>query len=62
MFLDTSGCGPGGKPDREPAPERRLTLREEKTLFWIAGFNLVLLLVAPIGGATLFDLAIHMFR
>ncbi len=56
MFLDTNGHGAGGEPERQHHPRPQLTLNEQKVLFWIAGLNLALLLVAPIGGATLFDM------
>lgn len=61
MFMDTSGGGPDPLPERSPQP-RRLTMKEQKTLFWLAGINIVLLLVAPIGGATLFDLMFRLLR
>ncbi len=49
-------------PSRSGTPRPQLTLAQQKTLFWIAGLNIVLLLVAPIGGATLFDIVIDLFR
>lgn len=61
MFLDTNGHGPG-EPERDGRPHRRLTKRDEKTLFWLAGINIIILLVAPIGGATLFEAVFHLFR
>lgn len=62
MFLDTNGHGPGGEPEPERSLRPQLTLNQQKTLFWLAGLNLVLLLVAPIGGATLFEIAVAWFR
>jgi hypothetical protein len=62
MYLDTNGHGPGDRPEREQNPKPQLTLNQQKTLFWIAGLNIVLLLVAPIGGATLFDIFVDMLR
>lgn len=61
MFMDTSGGGPEPWPERDSEP-RRLTVGEQKTLYWLAGINIVLLLVAPIGGATLFDLMFSLLR
>ena len=62
MFLDTGGFGPGGTPENQPSRQRRLTVKEEKALFWILGVNIILLLVAPIGGATLIEAVISLFR
>jgi len=62
MYLDTNGHGPGDRPEQERNPRPQLTLKQQKTLFWIAGLNIVLLLVAPIGGATLFDIVIELLR
>ncbi|MCD2173879.1 hypothetical protein [Rhizobium sp. C4] len=62
MYLDTNGHGPGGQPERERRQRPELSLNEQKVLFWIAGLNIVLLLVAPIGGATLFDVVTAWFR
>ena len=62
MYLDTNGHGPGGKPEPERNTRPQLSLNEQKALFWIAGLNFVLLLVAPIGGATLFDIVMSWFR
>ena len=62
MYLDTNGHGPGDRPEQGRNPRPQLTLNEQKTLFWIAVLNIILLLVAPIGGATLFDVVIDMLR
>lgn len=62
MYLDTNGHGPGDRPEQERNPRPQLTLNQQKTLFWIAGLNIILLLVAPIGGATLFDVVIDLLR
>ncbi len=39
-------------PPEEPPPRPRLTPRQERLLMRILAFNIVLLVVAPIGGAT----------
>ncbi|HWU63253.1 MAG TPA: hypothetical protein VN112_14645 [Ensifer sp.] len=62
MYLDTNGHGPGRKPEPQRDARPQLSLNQQKTLFWIAGVNLILLLVAPIGGATLFDIVMDWFR
>lgn len=61
MYLDTNGFGPGG-PAGDGGPAPRLTRKNEKRLLWLAAFNVVLLIVAPIGGATLFEAVFHLFR
>jgi hypothetical protein len=54
MFLDLNGYyrrrpePPAGRP-----PRRQLTRGEEKLLIWVIGVNILLLVVAPIGGATI---------
>lgn len=62
MYLDTNGQGPGDRAEPQRNPRRQLSLNEQKALLWIAGLNLVLLLVAPIGGATLLDIMTKWFR
>lgn len=60
MFLDTKNLGP--RP--EPLPERprpKLSPRQEKTLVWILTFNLLLMLIAPIGGATVINGIVALF-
>lgn len=59
MFMDfREGHGPvpptgGGRPERSgPALDRQ----DERRLLAAIGFNLVLLIVAPVGGATLLAL------
>ncbi len=43
----------GWKPPWEPPPRKpRLTKRQERVLVWLIAVNAVLLLMAPIGGAT----------
>ncbi len=55
MFLNTDHHKPyyrGEEPPRKPKyPE--LTLRQQKVLFALIGFHLLMLLLAPIGGATI---------
>ncbi|GBU16556.1 MULTISPECIES: hypothetical protein [Methylobacterium] len=52
----------GWKPSWEPPRKPRLTKRQESVLLWIIGANLLLLLVAPIGGATVFHALLAMMR
>lgn len=51
MFIDLPGNWPGD-PKPEP-PQRRLSPRRERLLLALLGLNMILLVVAPIGGATL---------
>lgn len=53
MFVDAPWPS---KDDRPEPPRRRLSDREQKVLVWLIGINLLLLLVAPIGGASLLQL------
>ncbi|WP_035642790.1 hypothetical protein [Bradyrhizobium sp. ORS 375] len=51
MFVDLPAHGPDDpKPER---PKRRLSARGEKVLIALLGFNMVLLVIAPVGGVTL---------
>lgn len=54
MFLDLKDypAPPPWAPQPEP-PASRLTARQHRTLALLIGVNLLLLLAAPIGGATL---------
>jgi hypothetical protein len=45
-----------------PEPPRRRMSKRGRTMFaWVLGFNLLMLLIAPIGGATLFDALVRLF-
>jgi len=52
MFLDLNNYTPPPEPPAHQDPQR-LTPRQKKALAWIAGLNIILLLIAPIGGATI---------
>ncbi|SIR10486.1 hypothetical protein SAMN05880582_106192 [Rhizobium sp. RU20A] len=62
MFLNTDNHKPhywGEEPPKKPKyPE--LTRGQQKVLFALIGFNLLLLLLAPIGGATIISALVHM--
>ncbi len=61
MFVDFRDQPP--PPPWQPRRARpRLTRRQEKTLAAIIGFNVILLIVAPIGGATLIGALAMLFR
>ncbi|MGJ4897883.1 MULTISPECIES: hypothetical protein [unclassified Bradyrhizobium] len=59
MFVDLPGHWPHD-PKPEP-PKRRLSPRREKLLLVLIGFNMMLLMVAPIGGATLIHWLVAVF-
>ena len=52
MFLEEKMLGPRPEPLPE-RPQRRLSARGERVLLGILAFNLLMLLAAPIGGATI---------
>jgi len=60
MFVDLPGSWPPEDPQPDPR-QRRLSVREQKVLIWLLGVNVLLLLIVPIGGATLvqFLVGIH---
>lgn len=61
MFVDfQNGWPPPERWEAEPAPPP--DTRKHTLAAWIIGFNLVMLLVGPLAGATLFDAAIAAFR
>lgn len=59
MFVDMPWPPEDHRPD---PPRRRLSEKEQKVLVWLVGINLVLALVAPIGGATLLQVLIGLPR
>ncbi|MEH3123858.1 MAG: hypothetical protein PGN16_18145 [Sphingomonas phyllosphaerae] len=61
MFVDFRDQPP--PPPWQPRRARqRLTRRQVKALAAIIGFNVILLIVAPIGGATLIGALAMLFR
>lgn len=60
MFVEGGG---GWKPApwQPPRRPRRMTEREESVLLWLVALNLVMLLVAPIGGATIVEAVVAAF-
>lgn len=54
MFVDfEDGSRPIPGPWEPRRPPGRLTKRQERVIGWLVGLNLLLLLVAPLGGSTL---------
>lgn len=60
MFLDLKNYTPPPEPQANRGPEP-LTPRQQKALAWIVGLNIILLLIAPIGGATIISGLIELF-
>ena len=55
MFVDFSNqWSMPERPDRTP-PRPRITRRQERTIAWILGINLAMLVLGPFAGATIFD-------
>ncbi|MBE7220744.1 MAG: hypothetical protein INR64_19930 [Caulobacteraceae bacterium] len=60
MFVEGGG-GWQPSPWRPPQRPRRMTKREESVILWLVAVNLLLLVVAPIGGATIVEAVIAAF-
>lgn len=60
MFLDLKNYTPPPEPPANRGPEP-LTPKQKKALAWIVGVNLVMLIIAPIGGATMISGLIALF-
>ena len=58
MYVDEAWRPQGEPPPREPRP----TERQERVFLWLIAVNALLLLVAPIGGATLIHAVLAMLR
>jgi hypothetical protein len=62
MFVDFQNGWPPPEPwEPKPAPPR-MSKRAETLTTWIIGFNLVMLLVGPFAGATVFDAVMALFH
>jgi len=61
MFVDFKDQPPP-PPWQPPRRSPRLSRREQDVLGGIIGINLLLLLLAPIGGATLISAVVALFR
>ncbi|WP_174297998.1 hypothetical protein [Sphingomonas bacterium] len=61
MFLDHNGWPPP-EPWRPKPPRRRITVRQERMIAWIIGFNLLMLLLGPLAGATVFEGVVALLR
>lgn len=58
MFVEGGWKRPVDPPPRRP----RLTARQQQVVVWIFAINAVLLLVAPIGGATIIGAIVALLR
>ena len=48
-------------PPWQPPRRSRLTRRQQRVMLWLIGLNVFLLLVAPIGGATIIQAVAALF-
>ena len=62
MFVDFSNAWPPPGPWEPDKSRARLTKRQERLVAWIIGVNLLLLLVAPLGGSTVVDAVVALLR
>lgn len=63
MFLDMKSYGPRPEPLPPKPSKPNLSAREQKILAWVICFNILVLFIAPIGGATVIhSLLAFMFK
>lgn len=55
MFMDFRDQPPPPRWEPKPAGRPPLSRRERRAIGWIIGFNVLMLLCAPLAGATLFE-------
>ena len=58
MYVDTEWRPHGEPPPREPQPNER----QERVFLWLIAVNALLLLIAPVGGATIVHAVLAMLR
>ncbi len=58
MYVDEAWRPSGEPPPRKP----RLTERQERVFLWLIAVNALLLLIAPVGGATIVHAVLAMLR
>ncbi|GJE44083.1 hypothetical protein F6X53_26940 [Methylobacterium soli] len=56
------GWEPPQKPPRPPRRERQLSERQKLVLVWLIAVNALLLLIAPIGGASVIHALVAVLR
>ena len=61
-FRDPPPPPPPWQPPKRPDPRPQLTPRQQNTLAAIIGINVLLRLLAPIGGATVIQALAALFR
>ncbi|WP_375394820.1 hypothetical protein [uncultured Sphingomonas sp.] len=62
MFVDFRNAWPPPEPWPPKRPPRHVTKRRERMIGWIVGLNLLMLLVGPLAGATIFDAIVALVR
>ena len=62
MYVDFRDDWPPLDPLKPERPKRCLSKRQETVVLCIVGFNLLMLVVGPLAGATLFEAVIATLR
>ncbi|TPW26918.1 hypothetical protein [Pararhizobium mangrovi] len=62
MFLDLKNYDPPPEPWHPEPQKKGLSPRGEKVLLWLLFLNFLMLLIAPIGGATIVQGIIAIFQ
>jgi hypothetical protein len=62
MYVDFRSDWPPPEPRKPSCPTKRLSRRRESVLLYVIGFNLLMLVLAPLAGATVFDAVIALVR
>ena len=60
MYFERGG-GWEPPPPWQPPRKSRVTKKQERAILWLIGLNALLLLVAPIGGATVIQAIVTIF-
>ncbi|KQU55982.1 hypothetical protein ASG67_07830 [Sphingomonas sp. Leaf339] len=62
MFVDFRNAWPPPEPWQPKPQPPRISRRGESVLAWILGFNLLMLFLGPLAGATVIDAVVALFR
>jgi hypothetical protein len=62
MYVDFQDDWPRPEPWKPERPKRRFTKRQENVVIWIVAFNMLMLLLAPVAGGTVFDAVVALVR
>ncbi|WP_242096091.1 MULTISPECIES: hypothetical protein [unclassified Sphingomonas] len=61
MFLDLHNAWPPPEPWSPPS-RPRMTKTRERMIGWLLGFNLLMLLVGPLAGASVLEILVPLFK